>query len=101
MPGSIRPRRSQVCPVDQGRSLSRRPGQRPVTFVGNDAGAIRSTGPGVALTDEYWVGCPGGPDDAGVQARAVVGAQDADRGSVERQVDQGFVPDRLALLRIG
>ena len=47
------------------------------------------------------MGAHGGPDDSRIKPRAVVGAQDADRGSVERQVDQGLVPDRLPLLRAG
>src|ERR1700692_4027648 len=47
------------------------------------------------------MGADSGADDARVKSRAVIGTQDADRGGDEGQVDQGLVPDRLALLRVG
>jgi hypothetical protein len=38
---------------------------------------------------------------ARIQLRTVIRAQDTDPGSGERHVDQGLVPDRLALLGAG
>jgi hypothetical protein len=99
VPGGECAWRSQVGPVGQGRGPVRRPGQGAVTLLGNQAGTVPRAVPGVSLTDEHRVGALGGPDDAGVEPRAVVGAKDADRNSGERQVDQGLMPDRLALPR--
>jgi hypothetical protein len=99
VPGGECPWRSQVGPVGQGRGPVGRHGQGPVTLLGNQADAVPRAVPGASLTDEHRVGALGGPDDARVEPRAVVGAKDADRDSGERQVHQGLVPDRLALPR--
>ena len=82
VPGGERPWRRQVCPVGQGRGPVRWYGQRLVALLGNQAGAVRGAGPGTPRTDEHRVGAPGGPEDAGVEPRAVVSAKEIGRAHV-------------------
>lgn len=70
--------------------------QRLVIFFRDcDGSAKGRASTHASVPDQPRVGMRGAGIDTRVPPRGVIRAQDPDRGTGERQVDQGLVPDRL------